>query len=502
LSSTTKRAEERGQVLVLFAASLAVLFLIAALAFDVGMVLLERRDQQNAADAAALAGARYVLTSPNFNASCASAGGNAAATAACEVVLANDFDNATANEDVFVHIPPLDGEFAGFPGFVQVQIAATRAPIFAGIMGQTDWSIGSMAVAANQPGVTYTFGMLALNETKCKAILIAGTGTVNAAANVQSNSDGSDCGTPPGYGLSRTGAGVLNVTAPDAVCRSVGAIQDQGSGTMTCTPSEFSFALPDPLEGLAAPARPALAAGMKEMIGTSLVPLPANIPAGCPGDTSVNKPSDTTPHLCTLGQGGSQANRKWILSPGLYHGGLNLKGGVTAYLLPGIYWIGGGGFQTSNDASVISVESETDLTKAVCTPGATPPCVGGGGVLLYNSKLSLSPAGPISLGGGGATLSLQPYQYPFGSTTIDLVIFQDRTVTEPVTLNGSNSQAADVRGIVYVPAASVTVNGSNSVFNMDQVIADSFKINGSGGTVNVLRETGVDVEISAVGLVE
>src|SRR4029453_3003700 len=135
-----------------------------------------------------------------------------------------------------------------------------------------------------------------------------------------------------------------------------------------------------------------------------------------------------------------------------------LKGGVTAYLLPGIYWIGGGGFQTSNDASVISVESETDLTKAVCTLGATPPCVGGGGILLYNTKLPLSPAGPFSLWGGGATLSLQPYQYPFGSTTIDLVIFQDRTVTQPITLNGSSSQAAEVRGIIYVPAASVRVN--------------------------------------------
>ena len=481
------------------------MFLIAALAFDVGMVLLERRDQQNAADAAALAGARYVLTSPNFNASCASAGGNAAATAACEVVLENDFDNATANEDVFVHIPPLDGEFAGFPGFVQVQIAATRAPIFAGIMGQSEWSVGSMAVAANQPGVTYTFGMLALSPDACKAIHISGTGTVNAAANVQSNSDGSGCGTGPAYGFSRTGAGVLNVTAPDAVCRSVSEIQDQGSGTMTCAPAEFSFALPDPLEGLPAPVRPALAAPMKEMIGTTLVPLPANIPAGCPGDTSANKPSDTTPHLCTLGVGSGQANRKWILSPGLYHGGLNLKGGVTAYLLPGIYWIGGGGFQTSNDASVISVESETDLSKAVCTLGATPPCVGGGGVLFYNSKLPLSPAGPINFGGGGATLSLQPYQYPFGSTTIDLVIFQDRTVSLPgddVTLNGSSAQAAEVRGIIYVPAGDVKVNGSSSVFTMDQVIAQTFMINGSGGTVNVLRETGVDVEISAVGLVE
>ena len=504
MSSTTERTEERGQILVLFAGGLAVLFLVAAIAFDVGMVVLERRDQQNAADAAALAGARYVLTSPNYNASCASAAGNAAAIAACEVALANDFDNATASENVFVHIPPIDGEFQGFPGFVQVRIEATRAPIFAGIMGQNDWEVGTMAVAANQPGVSYSFGMLALNPEACKAILISGTGTVNAASNVQSNSNGDGCGDGSNIGFSRTGAGVLNVTAPDAVCRSGGEIQDQGSGTMTCTPSEFSFALPDPLAGLPAPTMPALAAGMKELVGTILVDAPLDIPKDCPGATGSDAPSETLPVTCVLGLGGGQANRNWILSPGLYPAGLDLKGGVTAYLLPGIYWIGGGGFKAANDVSVISVESETDLTKAVCTIGATPPCVGGGGVLIYNSSLPTSggAAGPISLGGGGATLSLQPYQYPFGSTTIDLVIFQDRTVDLTVTLNGSNSQAAEVRGIVYVPGGEVMVNGSNSVFTMDQVIADTFKINGSGGTVNVMRETGVDAEISAVGLVE
>jgi hypothetical protein len=214
------------------------------------------------------------------------------------------------------------------------------------------------------------------------------------------------------------------------------------------------------------------------------------------------EPSEATPQLCTLGQGGTQAGREWILSPGLYPGGLELKGGVTAYLLPGIYWIGGGGFQATNNASVISVNSETDRARATCTIGATPPCVNGGGILIYNSKLANSAAGPITLGGGGATLSLQPYDYPFKDSTIELVIFQDRTVSLTVTLNGSDSQAADVRGIVYVPAGEVKVNGSNSVFNMDQVIADTFLINGSGGTVNVLRETGVDAEISAVGLVE
>ncbi len=507
--STTDRANERGQVLVLFAGALLILFLFAALAFDVGMTLLERRDQQNAADAAALAGARYVTTSANYSGSCAGAAGNAAVTAACEIALANGYQNAAANSNVFVNIPPVDGAYRGFPGFVQVRIDATRSAIFAGVLGRTNWKVGANAVAANQPGIHYSFGMLALSPDACKAIAISGTGQVNAASNVQSNSTGALCG-GSGTGLSRTGGGILNVTAPDAVCRSAGAIQDQGAGRMTCTQSPFSFALPDPLLNLPAPAKPGLAPGMKEVkAGAVVVPTPASVPDYCPGATTTppKQPVEATPKLCTLGVGPNQPNRQWILSPGLYPGGLNLKGGVTAFLLPGIYWIGGGGFAASNDASVISVNSETVRTPAVCTLGATPPCTGGGGVLIYNSQLPYpgGTAGPISLGGGGATLNLQPYDYPFGTSTIKLVIFQDRTVGLPgddVTLNGSTAQAASVRGIIYVPQGDVKVNGSSSVFNMDQVIAQTFTINGNGGTVNVLHEVGVDAVIRAAGLVE
>ena len=42
MSSTTSTRSERGQVLVLFAGGLIVLFIVAALAFDVGMTLQER----------------------------------------------------------------------------------------------------------------------------------------------------------------------------------------------------------------------------------------------------------------------------------------------------------------------------------------------------------------------------------------------------------------------------------------------------------------------------
>ena len=297
MSSTTDRSRQQGQALVLFAGAAAVLLMIAALAFDVGLMVLERRDQQNAADAAALAGARYVLASAKGTTDCATVTGpapapdapGATAWAACHVASTNDSGD---DETVIVHVPPTQGEFRGFPGFVEVEIESARESIFGGIVGRATWPVGVRAVAANQQGVTYPFGMLALNETACKAIHISGTGTVNSAANVQSNSTGEDCGDGSNIGFSRTGAGVLNVTADDAVCRSAGAIQDQGSGSMTCLPDEYSFKLPDPLRDLPAPTMPDLAAPMKEWVAGSIVNNPSNIPDYCPGAVDPTKQPD------------------------------------------------------------------------------------------------------------------------------------------------------------------------------------------------------------------
>lgn len=518
MSSTTDRFRQQGQALVLFAGAMATLLIVAALAFDVGVMVLERRDQQNAADAAALAGARYVQTSALGTTDCSTVTGlapapsdpGATAWAACNVAKTNGSWDA---ETVLVHVPPIQGEFRGVPDFVEIEIQSAPDSVFGGIVGREIWPVGVRAVAANQQGVTYSFGMLALDPDACKAIHISGSGVVNSASSVQANSTGEGCGDGSNIGFSRTGAGVLNVTADDAVCRSGGEIQNQGSGELTCGAQvEYAFPFPDPLEDLDAPIKPDLALPMKEWdpVSGSIVSNPPNVPEYCPGAVSPKEPDEATPQLCTLGQGNSQQDREWILSPGLYPGGLNLKGGVTAYLLPGIYWIGGGGFATSNDASVISIEDQGDVTPTDCTVDSdplTPPC---DGILIYNSQLLGVPGGepgPITLGGGGATLDLKPvsYYYPSRDIWIDLVIFQDRDVSLPgddITLNGSSAQAASVRGIVYAPAGDVKVNGSDSVFTMDQVIANTFKINGSGGTVNVLRETGVDVEISAVGLVE
>jgi hypothetical protein len=69
------------------------------------------------------------------------------------------------------------------------------------------------------------------------------------------------------------------------------------------------------------------------------------------------------------------------------------------------------------------------------------------------------------------------------------VIYQDRTVTTSVTLNGSAS-STQVMGIIYVPGGQIKLNGNGGTLIVDQIIADTYDINGNGGTIKVMRGTG------------
>ena len=492
---------ERGQVLVLFAGGVLTLLVVAALAYDVGMMLLERRDSQNAADAAALAGARYV-----FEPDCVEPAWvcTKARAAAREVALANGYDDADPNEVVNIHIPAINGRYVALPNFVEVDIDSERASIFGSVIGRATWPVGVFAVATNDNDLTFPFSMLALSKTACKAIHVSGTGEVEAYGNVQSNSNGADCGDGSNIGLSRTGGGTINIIADDATCRSAGEIQDQGSGSMTCTPSENSFALPDPLRDLDDPAKPALAQPM----------VPIGHTRGhqdyCPGVTGTKAPSETQPKACDVGgNSGPDGNRSWLLWPGLYPHGLSIDNQTRAYLLPGIYWIGGGGFQVAGDASVVSVSSAAVANSMHADQAATNSIwstgTNAGGVLIYNTKLPSIPGDDIRLGGGGGRLLLKmlngvPDTDPnhiFNSMSI----YQDRTLTTDVFLNGSTADG-EVSGIIYAPGAHVQINGSDSNFVVDQIIADTFKIDGSGGRIEIKRRTSVDAVIVAAGLVD
>jgi hypothetical protein len=486
LLSTTERPRERGQILVLFGGAAFVLLVIAALAFDVGAALVERRDEQNAADAAALAGARYLVDSDPD-------GETKARAAALAIALDNGFDDLETDENVLVHIPPIHGAYAAFPNMIEVQIEAVRPSIFAGVIGQTSWPIGAYAVATNGQNLTFPFSMLALNPTECKAIAVSGGGIVEAYANIQSNSSGADCAPGELVGFSRTGGSTIDVIADDATCRSVGIIKDEGaSGSMTCDKAQNSFALPDPLRDLDPPVKPPLAG---EMIPVGHTQDPQDY---CPG-ANPKVPSETQPKACDVGgNGGGSDDLAWILKPGLYPRGLVVDNDNTAYLLPGIYWIGGGGIDVGGGGSIFTIETEADADANVAL------ATWGGGVMIYNSQLPGIPGGPFVLNSNAATMKLQPLDLPDTDPDAiynDIVIFQDRAVFTPVTLNGSSS-VTEALGIIYVPGGQVKLLGNGGTLITDQVIADTFDIRGDGGTIRVLRNTGIDAHFIVAGLVE
>jgi hypothetical protein len=180
---------------------------------------------------------------------------------------------------------------------------------------------------------------------------------------------------------------------------------------------EFSFALPDPLLGLPAPPKPTTPTPtLKEWVGATRVDAPTNIPDYCPGAVAPKDPQEATPHLCVLGQGGAQANgsgssvpacTRWARAKGWRH-----RVPVAGDLLD--RWRRVPGVQRRVDHLGRRRDGH-DEGNLPCDVPPTFSCTGGGGVLIYNSKLVNSAAGPITLGGGGAVLSLMPYDYPFGS---------------------------------------------------------------------------------------
>jgi hypothetical protein len=102
---------ERGQAIVLLVLAMIGLLAFTALVIDGGMAFSERRNAQNAADAAALSGALAKINGGNF------------VQAALDSAANNGFSNSE-KINVQVNSPPTSGDFAGQAEYIQVLITA------------------------------------------------------------------------------------------------------------------------------------------------------------------------------------------------------------------------------------------------------------------------------------------------------------------------------------------------------------------------------------------
>jgi len=472
------------------AGAMVLILSIAALVFDIGQNLLDRRTEQNVSDAAALAGARYVHGAGyTYHGGCdAAPGGMPAVDAACQVAEDSGYVDGTNGRSVRVDLPPIfPSPFSGLPGYIEVTIHSSRASFFAGVLGMANQNVAAMGVATNQSDIALPYSLLALDPHGCGTNKINGAPGTNVTTNGTVHVD-SDCMSDA---ILLSGNGVLN--SPQ--CDVVGEIQTSGGAVNNCTSApEGVLVSGDPLKNLPPPAKPALPAAVQPLDG-------GPIPNGCPG--SAAPATEIAPAACAFTSGMAINGKHYRIFPGYYPGGIQ-TGRSVVYMSPGIYWIGGGGVAVKSTGG----QNGLLISKALGDNTGTNPS---GGVLIYNTVdpypttgcVGAGCYGPITLNGGaGATLALRPIQ-----TTLykGMVMFVDRVAAfggvDDIDLNGGGS-ILNVTGTIYAPTASVKFNGSSTDTISAQVICYNFQVNGSGASFTIDYNPANLFHVTGVGLVQ
>jgi Flp pilus assembly protein TadG len=122
----------RGQVLVIFAVALVAMLAMVGLVLDGGATYAQRRDQQNVADVAALAGANDYLLNKNTSTAIAKA---------LEIAEANGYEDGVGGVEIDVDIDLSPG------ATVTVGVTKPHRNNFAGIVGLGQWDVSTTASA-------------------------------------------------------------------------------------------------------------------------------------------------------------------------------------------------------------------------------------------------------------------------------------------------------------------------------------------------------------------
>ena len=131
IAQTTGRHRKGGQVLVIFALALTAIVAMTGLVIDGGGTFVQRRDQQNVADAAAMAaGYAYGMTSST----------GSATMAAQDVAAANGYTTGANGVSVMVT------NAAGNPGwYFTAVVNRPHVNAFSGLLGMPAWGVSTTA---------------------------------------------------------------------------------------------------------------------------------------------------------------------------------------------------------------------------------------------------------------------------------------------------------------------------------------------------------------------
>jgi hypothetical protein len=163
------------------------------------------------------------------------------------------------------------------------------------------------------------------------------------------------------------------------------------------------------------------------------------------------------------------------LSPGVYSGGMNLRSNKTTYnLAPGVYYVGGPGFD-------------------------------GGGQHMLATNVTIVLTGNANFSSNNATINLTA---PTTGWSAGIAIWAPPSnplpaIRQTIALTIDNSDVANINGAIYAPEARVEYDGNTAPSLCTQIVAHSVRFNGnSGNFTGNCNNVGMLLFGRAVALVE
>jgi hypothetical protein len=416
-----RRSRQRGFVAVAYAAMIVGVVGFTGLAVDVGYMQYEKRRLQAAADAAAMGALREMELG---NTDLTTAGQNDSSL--------NGFINGTNHVTVTIANPPTSGTYSGSASAVQATVSKVMPTFFMMIMGQNSVTLTATAVARTTTTEGSVGGCIfVMNKTASGAFSIVGNVSISSACGAVVNSDATDAFSMTGNSTYTLASGAqVGVVGPGA-----------GQG--------WSFS------------------GGGQLINatTSTSELPVNISTFADPLASVAVPSASGMTVQSTSGTSVSPNQTVTLNPGIYCGGMNLKG--TVNFTTGTYVLAGGG---------MTVNSQATLTNST------------GGVMFYNTTGSFSPScGNTSAGSytfnGGASINLQGLTVSDGAGSVGVLFFDDRNVSGlSHTINGNSTSTFD--GAMYFLKGALTFAGTNKSPGYLYIVADTLALKGNANLGN------------------
>jgi hypothetical protein len=306
----------RGTVVAIVALTMPVLIGVSALGLDAGLLYLQRRQAQTAAEAASLAAAYSLYNGSTFS---------AAQTAAVAAGTQNGITVSTSN----VTQPQ--------SGYVAVSVTSTQPRLFSALWGSGTMSATATATArsSSASAAPYsTSAVIALSKTAASGLFITGSAVLTVTGGgVQVNSNA----TANPYNSSAFYVGNMGgITAPSIAVVGTTWLQPYGTGTVSPSTPSTGSVVADPLAN-------------------------ASPPISAPSITAAKALGSHTNY--STGNGNT-----YTMSPGYYSGGVNL-GASTVTMSAGTYYIDGGYFYAANNAVITGTGVTIYLSPTASTSG-------------------------------------------------------------------------------------------------------------------------------------